>query len=586
VFWLGAVGAVAGVDTRQAEELLHALERKEFVRRERRSSVADDGEYAFQHLLVRDVAYGEIPRAARADKHARAAAWVESLGRAEDHAESVAHHYLSALELASAAGHDAGGLEEHARRAFRNAGDRAALLFTSGAALAFYESALQLWPVDHLERGELLFRRAEAGFHLDRRLEPLVEARDSLLAEGNSDRAAEAEMLLALALYSREEAGRALEHAARATELVHAAEPSRAKAFVLANQARLLAATGGEEEAISIGREALALAEELALYDLWANALNTIGMARVGLDDFGGLEDLEGSLRLALEHCSPFELGRVYNNLAFALAGAGRLPEARKTFEIRIANARRFGMRFDALTGTAMLCDFTYLLGDWDATLRDVEELLADPLVPQWHDGALMLRALIRLGRSDLQGAWSDVQRALEIAINADGDWPAYLRAVAVRIALAAGREQDARTLAGELEAILNEVDLHAFVWPLQLFEVAAALDELGLPLDPLARIAAGHPERVWHRAAQALAQGAILDAAEILAAVGAETHAAHFRLRGAQTLVAANRTDEAGVQREQALEFYRSVHATRYLRDSDTDLNATASPSSSRTQD
>ena len=68
--------------------------------------------------------------------------------------------------------------------------------------------------------------------------------------------------------------------------------------------------------------------------------------------------------------------------------------------------------------------------------------------------------------------------------------------------------------------------------------------------------------ERVWHRAADALARGAILDAAEILASAGAETYAAHFRLRGAQTLVAADRTDEAGVQRERALEFYRRLGA------------------------
>jgi hypothetical protein len=150
-----------------------------------------------------------------------------------------------------------------------------------------------------------------------------------------------------------------------------------------------------------------------------------------------------------------------------------------------------------------------------------------------------------------------------------------------VRVALAAGREQDARTLTGELEEILNDVDLHTFVWPLQLFEIAAALDELGLPLDPLATIAAGHPARVWHRAAEALARGATLDAAEILASAGAETHAAHFRLRGTQTLVAADRTDEAGVQRERALEFYRSVRATRYLREGEAHLKAAASPSS-----
>ena len=72
---------------------LHALERKEFVRRERRSSVAGETEYAFRHVLVRDVAYGQIPRAGAAEKHRRAAEWIEALGRPEDHAELLAHHY-------------------------------------------------------------------------------------------------------------------------------------------------------------------------------------------------------------------------------------------------------------------------------------------------------------------------------------------------------------------------------------------------------------------------------------------------------------------------------------------------------------
>jgi class 3 adenylate cyclase len=51
VFWLGAVEAVDGVTRWQAEELLHALERKEFVQRSRSSSVATESEYAFRHVL-------------------------------------------------------------------------------------------------------------------------------------------------------------------------------------------------------------------------------------------------------------------------------------------------------------------------------------------------------------------------------------------------------------------------------------------------------------------------------------------------------------------------------------------------------
>jgi predicted ATPase len=577
VFWLGAVGAVARVDTWQAEELLHALERKEFVRRERRSSVADDGEYAFQHLLVRDVAYGEIPRATRADKHARAAAWIESLGRVEDHAESIAHHYLSALELARAAGRDASGLEEHARRAFRNAGDRAAALFTYGAALEFYERALELWPLDKPERGELLFRRAEAGFHLDRRLEPLSEARDALLAEGNSERAAEAETLLALAFYFQNDNERALEHAARASAMVQAAPPSRAKTFVLANQARLFAVTLHGEDAIPIGREALALAEELALNELRANALNTIGHARVGLDDFGGLEDLQESLRLAVEHCSPFELGRIYNNLAWGYVAAGRLPEAREMFETRLTTARHYGLQVDVRWGAAMLCYNSYLWGDWDATLRLADELLADPLARQEHETALTPRAAIRLGRDELPGAWADVQCALELTAGMeDLEERACVLATGVRVALAADRRSDAQALAGELDKILGDV-LTREVWAANtLFELACALHALGRPLDPLVSAAASHPGRVWHRAAAALAAGGTAEAVELLAAAGAATYAAHFRLLLADEFAAAGRIAEATAERGRALEFYNSVGATRYIREGEAVLGRT----------
>jgi predicted ATPase len=59
VFWLGAIAAISDQPRWSLEERLHALERKEFIRRERRSSVASETQYAFLHLLVRDVAYAQ-----------------------------------------------------------------------------------------------------------------------------------------------------------------------------------------------------------------------------------------------------------------------------------------------------------------------------------------------------------------------------------------------------------------------------------------------------------------------------------------------------------------------------------------------
>jgi len=124
VFWSGALGALAGREPFLLEEQLHGLERKEFVRRERRSAVAGETQYAFLHLLLRDVAYSQIPRAERADKHARAAAWIESLSadRSEDRAEMLAHHYLEALDLVRVTSGDESKLREPARKALTEAG--------------------------------------------------------------------------------------------------------------------------------------------------------------------------------------------------------------------------------------------------------------------------------------------------------------------------------------------------------------------------------------------------------------------------------------------------------------------------------
>ena len=140
VFWSGALG---GEDT--AEEL-HSLERKEFIRRERRSSVSGEGEFGFRHVLVRDVAYGQIPRGDRASKHVRAAEWLEGLGRPQDHAELVAHHYLAALDLERAAKRDTAVLASRAVGALQNAGDRAAGLNAFRAAADYYRSALEGLP--------------------------------------------------------------------------------------------------------------------------------------------------------------------------------------------------------------------------------------------------------------------------------------------------------------------------------------------------------------------------------------------------------------------------------------------------------
>jgi class 3 adenylate cyclase len=106
VFWVGALAEIGGRNADELERALHELVRKELVRPARVSSIEGENEYSFWHVLVRDVAYGQIPRGERARRHRAAAAWIErqAHGRVEDLAEVLAHHYLQALELVEAAG--------------------------------------------------------------------------------------------------------------------------------------------------------------------------------------------------------------------------------------------------------------------------------------------------------------------------------------------------------------------------------------------------------------------------------------------------------------------------------------------------
>jgi len=256
-FWLGALGHERWL----LEARLHSLARKEFVSRQRRTSVAGEDEYAFSHALVRDVAYEQIPRAQRADKHRAAAEWIESLGRPEDHAEMLAHHYASAIEYARAAAQDVEPLAQRGRLALRDAGDRAFSLNAFPAAARYYALAAELWPQDDPERADLLFSLADA-YHVsgdERRGESLEVARAALLAAGRAEQAAEAEARLAEVWWYRKDRERcdALldSAAARVAEL----PDSAAKAFVLSQVSRYRMLADEPEEAIRIGEEGAAM---------------------------------------------------------------------------------------------------------------------------------------------------------------------------------------------------------------------------------------------------------------------------------------------------------------------------------------
>ena len=573
VFWLG--GLVGGRSRHEVEQRLHALERKGFVERARRSSVAEEAEYVFRHLLVRDVSYGQIPRAARAEKHRLAADWIESLGRHEDHAEMVAHHCLNGFEYARAAGENTGDLAERARVALVHAGDRALALNAFAAAARFYRDALGLRTAADSERAQVLFHLGEALLRVgDQEAgELLDEARAALLEAGQPETAAEADALLAEVWWNRGEGDRCVNYLHRALDLVRDAPPSRSKARVLSHVARFRMLADVNEEAIRVGREALAMAEELGLGQLRAHTLNTIGVARFSSGDDGGVADVERSLQMALEANAADAAGRAYTNLAALVQARGDLERHREV----VTEGTRFAERIGDLPSIRHLQTHSiqsdYAVGDWESAVG-----LADEFIGECESGsphvsevwARTTRGAVRLARGEDDGALEDARSGLALARNAkDPQVLVPALALSARVHAELGRTSEARRFAREL---LSQHGGFVFVH----VDLAWAAERLGIDAEMHTLLDTMHPS-LWLDSLRAVREREFERAAERFEEIGSIPDAALARLRAAEGLVAEKRANAADIQLDRALAFWRSVGATRYIREGEALLAATA---------
>jgi class 3 adenylate cyclase/tetratricopeptide (TPR) repeat protein len=322
VFWADTVAEMGGREQGDVELALHELARKELVRPTRTSSMAGESEYSFWHLLVRDVAYSQIPRAERARRHRSAAAWIERKAgeRVEDLAEVLAHHYLQALELAEAAG-DATQVRElaaPARHFLALAGERALGLDTAQAE-ARLRRALELTPDDDPERPGLLIRWADAAFQAGRpreAAEVLDEALAVLGSHGDTHAAGRGLQLRSrMALRLGE--GRLVAFAAEAVTLLEQEPPGPSLVAAYEQLAHAQSITGAYPEAIAAADQAARLAEIVGLPEP-ARALGYHGLAHFYLGNPEGLEEMDRALKILLEQGAGREVSVLQNNLALA----------------------------------------------------------------------------------------------------------------------------------------------------------------------------------------------------------------------------------------------------------------------------
>jgi serine/threonine protein kinase/tetratricopeptide (TPR) repeat protein len=352
-FW---PGGVANLLDRAVDDDFRMAERHELVMPQSSSRVADQSEWSFRQILVRDAAYASLLEDDRQRFHLAAAKWLHQVGCTD--LGLIARHFDAAAERERAAKLYA----QAAIQAMHNFGDMDNALELAGRGLACS-------PGSH-ERAHLLLTRAQV---LIRRgeLTPAAEAADQAgsLTPPASRMWVEAQRLLAACLI---QSGRAAEGEARAKWALSesfALSPEQ-RSILLSTRVRGLADLGKGSQALQVANEAVNEAHQaqdgVRLRALDAHLFALMLQSRPDEAVAAGealiaAADRAGDLHLASR-------GRI--NTASALNYLGRYEDAQVLLERALPDVRSF--RLHILEASAI-----HNLGMCSARLGAIDEGIA-----------------------------------------------------------------------------------------------------------------------------------------------------------------------------------------------------------------
>ena len=311
VFWAGAVahlGTSEGAPPDDPRPGLAELERRDFVAHLKTSTVADDDEYSFKHILMRDVAYGQVPKGRRAQLHLGFSDWVKSLpSSADEFVEIVAWHLEQACRLSREVARSP--IEPPIREAadaLADAALRAERRESLREAHRYYTRALDVLGDEQTElRVELRVRRADMAMMLgllEEATEELLEVAAEAAELGRADFESEALLLLGDIDQRQGRPSDAYGRLVDAERLAGSTDDARLQvrvAFVLATY--LGDSQAQREQAVENLRAAIATAEEIDDRALVAEGHLRIA-ALLMSPDFAGAElELRRCLELAAE---------------------------------------------------------------------------------------------------------------------------------------------------------------------------------------------------------------------------------------------------------------------------------------------
>jgi class 3 adenylate cyclase/tetratricopeptide (TPR) repeat protein len=384
IFWSGAVAELVGPNV-DLDAVLRTLRRRELVVERSSSSMAGEIEYAFKHVLIRDVAYNSLPRRERGPAHARVAGWIETKSgeRAPELAELLAHHYSVSWELTNDES-SRRKARDHYRKAAENALRRFALRQAESYGKRFVElSSGAAEQIDALEVAGDFYAATGQG---DRAWRSYKEAL-SILEQSESDDpwlfariAGKATIIPTRWLGSLRDDPpdlREIEELIERGLSAAGAEDSRERGLLLSSRAFLrgMGYVEPDDEGRRAAEEAVSIAERLDDPDLLSTALDAYGGLLLPEARYGDMIAID-SRRIALVSSlgRSVEIGDAYCMMAWSECFVGRYHAAYEHSTAAIEHSRGINPG-TYLHGLSWRVQARFMTGDWDGTMEDLAEI-------------------------------------------------------------------------------------------------------------------------------------------------------------------------------------------------------------------
>ena len=308
-FWEGSLAGVARDAGFDLHDALMSLQEKDLVVASTGSQLAGEQEYAFKHVLIRDVAYGMLPKSVRSTKHFEVGRFIEDrMGDRTDEVVTVlAEHYGRAAHLAEESGAEESDLEPIHQKAIHfleAAGDAAAMLYSNPEAFKHYKAARDIRCAHDPEtlarvnekQGDVALRMGR----VDAAIEVWEECLEFHRSQEDLRRMGDLHRKIGAGLWHKGERKQALDHYQKGTNLLKDGPPCLELVRLYEEAAWLYMHAGDNMLAIYASEKALRLAERLGETRAASRAHGIFGrvFGRIG-DSAKARENLERSVELA-----------------------------------------------------------------------------------------------------------------------------------------------------------------------------------------------------------------------------------------------------------------------------------------------